>query len=178
MSLAWTTVPAPRPVDALTLGVTGVGVAAVSFGSDPARLAAAARRLGEPLVEDASRCAEAAAQLVEYLAGGRTEFDVAVDWRLVAGTGERVLRTLHDTVAHGETVTYGELAARSGLGAGHTAARGVGAIMGSNPVPVVVACHRVLAADGVGGFGGGRAVKEWLLALEGVLTPAFDFDAP
>ena len=72
----------------------------------------------------------------------------------------------------GSTVTYGELAARSGLGHAHTAARGVGSIMGSNPVPVVVPCHRVMAADGLGGFGGGRPTKEWLLALEGVLTPS------
>ncbi|MEK6443479.1 MGMT family protein [Pseudonocardia sp. T1-2H] len=48
--------------------------------------------------------------------------------------------------------------------------------MGSNPLPVVVPCHRVTAADGPGGFGGGRPTKEWLLALEGVLTPAFDLD--
>jgi methylated-DNA-[protein]-cysteine S-methyltransferase len=47
--------------------------------------------------------------------------------------------------------------------------------MGSNPLPVVVPCHRVLGADSLGGFGGGRATKEWLLALEGVLTPALDF---
>jgi methylated-DNA-[protein]-cysteine S-methyltransferase len=47
--------------------------------------------------------------------------------------------------------------------------------MGSNPLPVVVPCHRVLGSDGLGGFGGGRATKEWLLALEGVLTPALDF---
>ena len=71
------------------------------------------------------------------------------------------------TVGFGDTVTYGELAARGELGSAYTAARGVGAIMGSNPLPVVVACHRVMAADGLGGFGGGRATKEWLLALEG-----------
>jgi methylated-DNA-[protein]-cysteine S-methyltransferase len=47
--------------------------------------------------------------------------------------------------------------------------------MGSNPLPVVVPCHRVLGSDSLGGFGGGRATKEWLLALEGVLTPALDF---
>ena len=60
-------------------------------------------------------------------------------------------------------------------GRAYTAARGVGAIMGSNPLPVVVPCHRVLGSDSLGGFGGGRATKEWLLALEGVLTPALDF---
>ena len=88
------------------------------------------------------------------------------------GAPQRVLRALWETVPFGATVTYGELAVRGGLGRGHTAARGVGAIMGSNPLPVVVPCHRVLAADGIGGFGGGLRTKEWLLALEGVLTGA------
>ncbi len=97
--------------------------------------------------------------------------------RSPAARSGRSSATLYGTVGYGETVTYGELAARSELGSAYTAARGVGAIMGSNPLPVVVPCHRVMAADGLGGFGGGRATKEWLLALEGVLTPALDFDA-
>ena len=98
-----------------------------------------------------------------------------MDWSLTRGAQRQVLATLFATVGYGETVTYGELAARSELGSAYTAARGVGAIMGSNPLPVVVPCHRVMAADGLGGFGGGRATKEWLLALEGVLTGALDF---
>ncbi|MDN5857850.1 MAG: methylated-DNA--[protein]-cysteine S-methyltransferase [Pseudonocardia sp.] len=98
-------------------------------------------------------------------------FDVPLDWRLTrAGAQRRVLQALFDTVAYGAVVTYGELAVRGRL----DSPRGVGTIMGSNPIPVVVPCHRVLAADGLGGFGGGRPVKEWLLALEGALTPAFD----
>ena len=112
----------------------------------------------------------AVAQLREYFAGERRVFDVPLDWSLTRGSQRRVLGTLFATVGYGETVTYGELAARSELGSAYTAARGVGAIMGSNPLPVVVPCHRVMAADGLGGFGGGRATKEWLLAHEGVLT--------
>lgn len=174
MALSWTVVPAPAPVGALTLGVTGPGLALVVFGDHPESARRAADRLGEPLVQDAATN-DAARELREYLAGDRRVFDVPLDWSLTAGSQRRVLTALFETVGHGATVTYGELAARSGLGAGHTAARGVGAIMGSNPLPVVVPCHRVLAADGLGGFGGGRATKEWLLALEGVLTPALDF---
>jgi methylated-DNA-[protein]-cysteine S-methyltransferase len=117
----------------------------------------------------------AVAQLREYFAGERRVFDVPLDWSLTRGSQRRVLGTLFATVGYGETVTYGELAARSELGSAYTAARGVGAIMGSNPLPVVVPCHRVMAADGLGGFGGGRATKEWLLAHEGVLTGALDF---
>jgi methylated-DNA-[protein]-cysteine S-methyltransferase len=132
--------------------------------------------LGEPLVTDpaagAAATSTARTQLAEYLAGRRQHFDLPLDWRLTGGSAQRVLRALWETVPFGATVTYGELAIRGGLGRGHTAARGVGAIMGSNPLPVVVPCHRVLAADGIGGFGGGRRTKEWLLALEGVLTGA------
>ena len=117
----------------------------------------------------------AVAQLREYFAGERRVFDVPLDWSLTRGSQRRVLGTLFGTVGYGETVTYGELAARSELGSAYTAARGVGAIMGSNPLPVVVPCHRVMAADGLGGFGGGRATKEWLLAHEGVLTGVLDF---
>jgi len=173
MALSWTIVEAPAPIGALTIGVTDAGLALVVFGDDPATAERAADRLGEALVAGGGSVAEQ--QLREYLAGDRRVFDVPLDWRLTAGSQRRVLESLFDTVAFGATVTYGELAARSGLGHAHTAARGVGAIMGSNPIPVLVPCHRVLAADGLGGFGGGRATKEWLLALEGVLTPALDF---
>ncbi len=175
MAVAHTVLPAPAPIGALTIGVTEHGLALVVFGADPDAATRAAARLGEPLVADPARTAPAARQLAEYLAGDRRVFELPMDWRLTSGSQRQVLQTLHDTVPFGATVTYGELAARSGLGAGYTAARGVGAIMGSNPLPVVVGCHRVLAADGLGGFGGGPATKEWLLALEGVLTATLDF---
>lgn len=180
MVLVRTVVPAPAPIGVLTIGVTGDGLALVVFGDDPAAAERAAARLGQPLVAGTDATASATAvvrtQLTEYLGGVRREFDLPLDWSLTAGSQRRVLQALYDTVPFGATVTYGELALRGGLGRAHTAARGVGAIMGSNPLPVVVPCHRVLAADGLGGFGGGRATKEWLLALEGVLTGTLDLE--
>jgi methylated-DNA-[protein]-cysteine S-methyltransferase len=173
MAIVRSVVEAPAPIGALTIGVTPAGLALVAFGRHPEAVERAAERLGEPL--DDAEGGAAAEQLAEYLAGIRREFDVPLDWSLTAGSQRDVLQTLHDTVPFGATVTYGELAARSGLGKAYTAARGVGSIMGSNPLPVVVPCHRVLGSDSLGGFGGGRATKEWLLALEGVLTPALDF---
>ena len=173
VTLVRTVLDAPGPIGALTLGVTEAGLALVAFGRHPEIAERAAARLGEPLAD--GDAGVAARQLTEYLAGARRVFDVPLDWSLTAGSQRRVLQTLHDTVPYGATVTYGELAARSGLGEAYTAARGAGSIMGSNPLPVVVPCHRVLGSDSLGGFGGGRAVKEWLLALEGVLTPALDF---
>ena len=194
----WTVMPAPGPIGALTVGATAAGLALVAFGDHPEAAAQAAERLGLPAVAheparsnrqaaapgsrgaagapDAEAVLEqAVAQLGEYFAGRRRAFDVPLDWSLTRGSQRRVLETLFTTVGYGATATYGELAARSALGSAYTAARGVGAIMGSNPLPVVVPCHRVLAADGLGGFGGGRATKEWLLAHEGVLTGALDF---
>jgi len=96
-----------------------------------------------------------------------------------------VLRTLFDSVGYGETVSYGALARRVGpdsFGASpptRVPARVVGQIMGSNPIPVVVPCHRVIAADGLGGYSGGTGteVKRWLLTLEGALPPTLDWGA-
>ncbi len=173
MAFVRTVLPAPGPIGALTLGVTDAGLALVVFGRRPEVAEQAARRLGERLADGDGGVA--AAQIAEYLAGERRAFDLTLDWSLTSGSQRKVLQVLYETVPFGATATYGELAARSGLGKAHTAARGVGSIMGSNPLPVVVACHRVLGSDSLGGFGGGRATKEWLLALEGVLTPALDF---
>lgn len=141
MALRWTVLPAPAPMGALTVGVTEVGLVLVVFGDEPAVAERAAVRLCEPLEAGGGSAAEQ--QLREYLAGERRVFDMPLDWSLTAGSQRRVLEALFDTVAFGATVTYGELAARSGLGHAHTAARGVGSIMGSNPIPVVVPCHRV-----------------------------------
>ncbi|NUR61333.1 MAG: methylated-DNA--[protein]-cysteine S-methyltransferase [Catenulispora sp.] len=115
---------------------------------------------------------EALLQLREYFEGTRTKFDIALDWYGVNGLRLTVLKLLAE-VPFGETVTYGDLA--KGSGAGVTASQAVGGIMGSNPLPIVVPCHRVLAADGLGGFGGGLRTKEWLLAWEGVMPPALDW---
>ncbi|WP_028928744.1 methylated-DNA--[protein]-cysteine S-methyltransferase [Pseudonocardia asaccharolytica] len=184
MAIAWTTVSAPAPIEALTVGASADGsVVHVGFGDAPGGVREAARRLGEDLVADPERTAPVVAQLTEYLAGTRRVFDLDIDWRATSGTQRTVLQTLFAGVGYGETISYGELAIRCGAFDEHwAAARGVGSIMGSNPIPVIVPCHRVLAAARpnrltLGGFGGGRAAKEWLLALEGVLTPALDFDA-
>lgn len=171
MTLARLVLPAPPPIGALTLGVTARGLALVVFGDRPDAVARAAARLGTAVLDDAERTAAAAEQLTGYLAGGRRAFDVDLDWSLTAGAQQRVLRVLFATTPFGAATTYGELARRAGV----ASPRGIGSIMGSNPLPVVVPCHRVLGADGLGGFGGGRAVKEWLLAHEGLLTPALEF---
>jgi methylated-DNA-[protein]-cysteine S-methyltransferase len=174
-------VPAPQPLRQVGVGVSEAGLALVSFGARRHQVDAAARALGAQVVADPELTDPAAAQLREYLAGRRRKFELPLDWRLTRGNQERVLRTLYDCVGYGHTVTYGALARTSGAfeGATHArerplAARAVGNIMGANPLPIVVPCHRVLAADGLGGFGGGVATKRWLLTLEGALQPTLD----
>jgi methylated-DNA-[protein]-cysteine S-methyltransferase len=113
-------------------------------------------------------------QLAEYFDGGRSTFSLPVDLSGLGASSRAVLQTLRDTVGAGETVSYGTLATRSGSG---VPARAIGSIMGSNPVPIVVPCHRVVAADGIGGYSGGdpgrgRQTKLWLLEHEGALPPA------
>jgi methylated-DNA-[protein]-cysteine S-methyltransferase len=109
-------------------------------------------------------------ELTEYFAGTLTEFTVPVDWSLTSGVQRSILRTLHAKVHYGDTVGYGDLALLSGRSLG--ASRLVGTVMGSNPVVIVVPCHRVIAADGgIGGFGGGLETKRRLLTLEGSLQP-------
>jgi methylated-DNA-[protein]-cysteine S-methyltransferase len=144
-------------------------------------LAAAAGRAGTTLVRDPGRTDPVASELSGYLDGRVRTFGIPLDWTLTDGAQHTVLTCLHALVGYGETVSYGELAARSGAFHGERGgigARRVGSIMGSNPLPVVVPCHRVVAADGLGGFGGGLEVKRWLLALEGALPPTLDLGVP
>ncbi|MCE5238180.1 methylated-DNA--[protein]-cysteine S-methyltransferase [bacterium] len=106
---------------------------------------------------------EAAEQLRAYFGGRRRRFEIPVD--LAGGTAfqERVLRACAE-VPYGETVSYGELARRCGQPG---AARAVGQVMATNRLPLVVPCHRVIAAGGgLGGYGYGTALKEALLAME------------
>ncbi len=106
---------------------------------------------------------ETATQLEEYLAGERTEFDVPME---LDGTDfqRSVWRELC-RIPYGETISYGELARRVGRPNGP---RAVGQANGRNPIPIIVPCHRVLASNGIGGYGGGLPLKRALLAVEGV----------
>ncbi|HEX6313110.1 MAG TPA: methylated-DNA--[protein]-cysteine S-methyltransferase [Acidimicrobiia bacterium] len=118
---------------------------------------------GEPARDD-----EIARELDEYFAGARRRFSIPVDLGgVTASFRRRVLETLRGDVGYGETVAYGELAVMAGRPG---AARAVGSAMATNPVPILVPCHRVVAADGIGGYGGGLDRKRALLAIEGVVV--------
>jgi methylated-DNA-[protein]-cysteine S-methyltransferase len=129
------------------------------------------RHLGEPARCTPARSAllrDATRQIEEYFAGTRRCFALPL---VMAGTAfqNAVWRSLA-TIAWGETITYAELAAAIGRPA---ACRAVGQANGANPLPIVVPCHRVVAAGRrLGGYSGGLEVKRALLALEGVAAPA------
>ncbi|MEW2520576.1 methylated-DNA--[protein]-cysteine S-methyltransferase [Actinacidiphila alni] len=164
------------PIGPLLVAATHEGLVNVGFRADEAAtrraVASMGRRLGTDPVEDAARLVPVTDQLEAYFAGERKEFDLPLDWSLITGFNRRVLRELATGVPYGAVVGYQGLADRVGEPG---AARAVGVAMASNPIPVVVPCHRVVESDGgIGGFGGGLEIKRILLALEGVLpAPLF-----
>ncbi len=167
LSWAWLA----TPVGPVAVGASADGVAQVRYGRP-------AGKLPDDLA--GLKLAKAARQqLTEYFCGQRTAFDLPVDWSGTAGAQREVLQVLDRSVRYGQTITYGALAAAAGLTAGEATlpARAVGQIMGSNPIPVIIACHRVVASDGLGGYSGGAGteVKRWLLILEGSLPPTLDW---
>jgi methylated-DNA-[protein]-cysteine S-methyltransferase len=186
--LAWATLGSP--VGELSLACSPAGLARVWFGPPSSRPAQAPAVLdeAEPMPaekharkDEAERLADLArAQFTEYFGGQRRAFDLPVDWSGLSPGQRQVLPVLWSSVGYGETVTYGELARRAGLASDGAVPVGrvVGQIMGSNPCPIVVPCHRVVASDGLGGFSGGTGpeTKRWLLIFEGSEPPTMDWD--
>ncbi|MDE3139225.1 MAG: methylated-DNA--[protein]-cysteine S-methyltransferase [Acidobacteriota bacterium] len=108
---------------------------------------------------------DAASQLEEYFRGDRRVFDVLLD-EPPATTFQREVWGALRSLPYGTTATYAEVAALTGR---PRAARAVGNANHANPWPVLLPCHRVVASNGIGGYGGGERLKRFLLALEGVV---------
>ncbi|MGI5163588.1 methylated-DNA--[protein]-cysteine S-methyltransferase [Spirillospora sp. CA-253888] len=163
------------PLGRVLVGATEAGVAWFAFADGPAERARAAAAFRLPVVADDERLAPALEQVAAYFTGARTEFDLPIDWRLASRVQRQVLETLYGTVGYGRVVTYGELGDRSGA---RVPAQAIGQVMGSNPIPLIVPCHRVVASNGLGGYSGGSGVevKRWLLTLEGSLPATLDWD--
>jgi methylated-DNA-[protein]-cysteine S-methyltransferase len=195
--LAWATLSSP--VGPLAVGCTAAGLAQVRFRTSPrdrlrtglAGPAASggqhsggqhsAGQPGDPAPARDEMLAAARDQLAEYFAGQRQVFGLPIDWTGTSPAQRQVLDVLYRTVGYGETVTYGELAQRAVAGPDGVSlpARAIGGIMGSNPIPVIVPCHRVVAGNGLGGYSGGTGieVKRWLLIYEGALPATLDWTA-
>jgi methylated-DNA-[protein]-cysteine S-methyltransferase len=121
------------------------------------RVLAAAWRLDEPRRE-----------LEQYFAGRRRRFDIPLDWQLTRGFSRRVLEAA-TRIPYGATATYKQVAGEAG---NPKAFRAAGNALGSNPIPIVVPCHRILhSGGGLGGYTGGVEKKRLLLAVEGGQAP-------
>jgi methylated-DNA-[protein]-cysteine S-methyltransferase len=153
------------PVGSLLLAATPAGLVRVAFyGEDQeAVLARLASAISPRILRAPRRLDGAASQLDEYFGGRRREFDVPLDLQLARGFRRTVLTHLRH-IAYGETASYAMVAAAAGKPA---AVRAVGSACASNPLPLVVPCHRVVRSDGsIGQYVGGRDTKQALLAME------------
>jgi methylated-DNA-[protein]-cysteine S-methyltransferase len=122
-----------------------------------------AARVSPRVLEAPASLDEARRALESYFEGRLTDFDLPLDWQLSRSFRQRVLRAVA-SIPYGETRSYAEVAARAG---NERAVRAAGSACGSNPIPIVVPCHRVLRSGGaLGGYGGGLPMKEALLRLE------------
>ena len=156
------------PLGELTVFVTPRGLLRVAYDNDggDAVVAEVAERVSPRILRAPARTDEARRQLDSYFASNRRTFDLPIDWSLVHGFARGVLLATAQ-LPFGETSTYGRMARAAGS---PRAARAAGNALGSNPIPIVVPCHRVLHADGtLGGYSGGLDRKRILLALEGSL---------
>ena len=157
----------PSPVGDLLVAVTPRGLVRISYNAHEradAGLEELARRVSPRVVESPAALDLVRRELDEYFDGKRTSFDIPLDWRLHDGFGRRVLKAT-SRIPFGRVLTYGEVAAKAGSPRAYRAA---GNALGSNRMPIVVPCHRVVATGGkLGGYTGGVERKEYLLGLEG-----------
>lgn len=158
------------PLGPLTVAATPRGLVKIAFPTGPQEevLVELAERLSPRVLEAPERLDEVRRELDEYFEGRRREFELPLDWSLTRGFFRRVLRATA-RIGYGQVGTYTEMAARAGS---PRAVRAAGNALASNPIPLVVPCHRVLrTGGGLGGYGGGLERKEFLLRMEGALRP-------
>jgi methylated-DNA-[protein]-cysteine S-methyltransferase len=156
------------PFGPLLLAATPRGLVRVSLPEyDPEEtLEQLAARISPRVLEAPARLDDARRELDLYFEGKLTKFDLPLDWQLTDGFRKRVQQAIN-RIPYGQTSSYTEVARSAG---NERAVRAAGTACGSNPIPIVVPCHRVLRSGGaLGGYGGGLPMKEALLKLEGVL---------
>jgi len=163
LDVAYRTVDSP--VGPLLLAATEAGLVRVAYASEDhtAVLQALAERISPRILAAPARLDAPARELDEYFAGLRRSFDLPLDWRLSAGFRRAVLSHLPE-IGYGQTASY---AAVAGLAGNPKAIRAAATACATNPLPVVVPCHRVIYSDGrVGRYLGGPEAKRTLLTLE------------
>jgi methylated-DNA-[protein]-cysteine S-methyltransferase len=157
------------PLGDIWLAVSDLGLVAVEWAESEADFSSwLARRFKHPVELAPERVGQAARELGEYLNGERREFSIPIDWSVMRPFQQRVLQ-LTFAIPYGETRTYRDLALE--IGNPHSA-RAVGRAEATNPMALVIPCHRVIGSDGkLHGYGGGNGLptKEWLLKMEGAV---------
>lgn len=158
------------PVGRLLLATTPRGLVRVSFPIEPPEkvLEGLAASVSPRILESPTKLDEARRELERYFEGRLHDFDLPLDWQLTHGFYRKVLRATA-RIPYGQTRSYKQMAKRAGS---PRAIRAAGSALGSNPLPIIVPCHRVLRTGGaLGGYGGGLETKQALLELEGALQP-------
>ncbi len=153
------------PIGTLLLMATPKGLVRIAFESENRDevLGEVAQNLSPRILEAPRRLDPVRRELEQYFEGTLRDFEVPLDWSLAGDFARRVLRRTA-RIPYGSVASYGDVAVGVGTPRG---ARAVGNALGSNPIPVVVPCHRVVRTGGaIGGYGGGLSRKRWLLALE------------
>jgi methylated-DNA-[protein]-cysteine S-methyltransferase len=157
------------PFGRLLLAQTSRGLVRVGLPNQDSDelLADLADRVSPRVLEAPAELDAVRRELDLYFAGKLDHFDLPLDWQLSGGFRQRVLRAIN-RIPYGQTRSYTEMARKAG---NERAVRAAGTACGSNPIPLVVPCHRVLRTGGaLGGYGGGLPMKQALLELEGVLA--------
>ena len=154
------------PLGNLWVAASDTGLWALEYQvSRDAFLELVRRRGNANVAENPDITAPILQELIEYLQGDRQHFTTPIDWTGMTPFQVEVRRTVM-AVPYGHTNTYGKVAAKLGKPA---AARAVGRVNATNPIPLVIPCHRLVGADGsLRGYGGAGGVKtkQWLLDLE------------
>ena len=153
------------PVGSLLLAATERGLVRVAYAREDhnAVLQHLADTVSPCILHAPARLDTVAREFDEYFSGNRRDFDLPLDWRLSTGFRSIVLHHLPE-IGYGHTASYARVAKLAG---NPKAARAVGTACATNPLPVVVPCHRVVRSDGaMGGYLGGVEAKRFLLTLE------------
>ncbi|HET7177280.1 MAG TPA: methylated-DNA--[protein]-cysteine S-methyltransferase [Solirubrobacterales bacterium] len=156
------------PFGALLLAITPRGLVRLGLPNQDTDnlLEDLATRISPRVLEAPAKLDDVRRQLDLYFDGQLRDFDVPLDWRLTSGFRAKVQHAIA-RIPYGQTRSYTDLARRAG---NERAVRAAGTACGSNPIPIVIPCHRVLRSGGaLGGYGGGLPMKQALLELEGVL---------
>lgn len=156
------------PLGDFRLAASDFGLVAVEWAESQVEFDAYLERLKRPIRPDAKKIAPYVKELREYLNGKRTAFTIPIDWTLFRPFQREALQAVF-RIPYGETRTYSEIAEQIGHA---NAPRAVGRANATNPMPLVIPCHRVIGTDGkLHGYGGGQGLKtkEWLLKMEGAV---------